>query len=1274
MFDEQYKILNASNFLTSTHCRARRSGRSTASTREDVISMSWLSNSKSMRSVSGIIVSLTAVAIFTCLISGLTSFAQTDEIEEETVAPEDAVSEDTEDSTEDASETSEDLEEWEARLDELEIVVQGEGEDHPLMSTEFDRSLDDALKAKESGLPEAGDSPEEQIARFEWAVTTSDWELVSSILEDLSDESRLPVYNHLLAALLGGFETPSSTLSMDEIIRLAEAAPLDADGNSLAMLSGLIRKSVDSGPFLGKFLARLEEGPCGPLGGDDPEHRLATANLLFSLDKKDAAMSYLQDVESAKEEDNYTVLQQHIERLVERAESENDSSLLSEAWELSNWILNQHEAGSSAQAAAMRKTLELIGTLTEQERSDWLAMRLRENEELAATIFDAIGAAGAGDVDNLKRLSALVDVILEAGDDDIEPWRRTLNILAAEWIKHAKAVLAAELEASKQSQDVVQVRVTDPATGRTQYEPVGQAPILLPLDAFTTAPSGQWQGVLEDDVKTLVSLTLADLYLHAEQRDKMLAILEELAPTCPEEVVSLANEFLVFWADREEQEAAKRQKQQEDASRMSGIYVVYTGFMGPSTLTRGIPLTRARLRQRINDLADLVSRLAVATPEPLDPTAIVNAFVCCYSPTEIYAPSDLEIVLKDFKGDLSELYMSLTTVMRQRLVAQLVVYSEAKQSGEFARTEKEMQADIIEGYGVLISLLESMRDAHSDEWQYDMGLGATLFDQAQFEEFIEAPEEECREKRDSAFTCILRAGDNYAKSVPDLQEQEYTHFVFVQWFNVVLGASDPALIRRGRAYSDDQLQKIRDKILTLEGDAAEKHMAAFGEALVTGMFQLKPEIKMMYLEAGMKVLGDHPSGKPIQKFIDTYMSLLEEVELYSALDGDANVGFNQDFGVFLSLRHTEEAERESGGFSKYLQNVGSAGARSASRLVRQNYRDVFEELIRRDLDEKFEIQSITFHGPNVKSIAIEREGWRETPLAYVLLRTRDPSVDLIPQLQLDMDFADGAAQIVLPVLSQLVPINARIEDVELRPTDNLEITQILDERKLDEEKLILEITAMSGGIIPDAEQLFDFSGTGLEVLQIDDGGLLVNELDSSGEKTLAKCERTWTIEFDTSSITKDEKNPAFQFPTTTIEECSVEWKRYVDADIEKVDQSITLAMEQPTISSVWYWGLSFLTLAVLAAAFLIIKMSGKTVEEELGGLHPPHNMTPFNVLTYLRRIQADGGDKILEKDRQPLCEEITDLEKRFFSMDSAGEDDIDMQGIIDKWSKTAARI
>ena len=41
------------------------------------------------------------------------------------------------------------------------------------------------------------------------------------------------------------------------------------------------------------------------------------------------------------------------------------------------------------------------------------------------------------------------------------------------------------------------------------------------------------------------------------------------------------------------------------------------------------------------------------------------------------------------------------------------------------------------------------------------------------------------------------------------------------------------------------------------------------------------------------------------------------------VDGPTRVGYSQPFGAFVCLEHTRQLARESGGFSKYLQNLAS---------------------------------------------------------------------------------------------------------------------------------------------------------------------------------------------------------------------------------------------------------------------------------------------------------------------------------------------------------------
>jgi hypothetical protein len=124
---------------------------------------------------------------------------------------------------------------------------------------------------------------------------------------------------------------------------------------------------------------------------------------------------------------------------------------------------------------------------------------------------------------------------------------------------------------------------------------------------------------------------------------------------------------------------------------------------------------------------------------------------------------------------------------------------------------------------------------------------------------------------------------------------------------------------------------------------------------------------------------------------------MDEVQLRLEVDGPTRVGFSQPFGVFVSLEHTRQLARESGGFSKYLQNLNAQTRAYYMPTAGQkaiNYRDDFSKNIHAALDETFEIASITFHDANVKGVELPREGWQQTPLAYVVLRAKDEVIEV----------------------------------------------------------------------------------------------------------------------------------------------------------------------------------------------------------------------------------------------------------------------------------------
>src|SRR6185436_4247493 len=118
---------------------------------------------------------------------------------------------------------------------------------------------------------------------------------------------------------------------------------------------------------------------------------------------------------------------------------------------------------------------------------------------------------------------------------------------------------------------------------------------------------------------------------------------------------------------------------------------------------------------------------------------------------------------------------------------------------------------------------------------------------------------------------------------------------------------------------------------------------------------------------------------------------------------------------------------------------------SANKPV--NPSEEFSKNIHAALDETFEVASVTFHDASVKTLDLPREGWQETPLAYLVLRSKDAAVDRIPSIQIDMDFSDAAGQVVLPIRSQVQPIDSKDAEVAQRPCEDLSVIFTMDERE-----------------------------------------------------------------------------------------------------------------------------------------------------------------------------------------------------------------------------------
>lgn len=568
--------------------------------------------------------------------------------------------------------------------------------------------------------------------------------------------------------------------------------------------------------------------------------------------------------------------------------------------------------------------------------------------------------------------------------------------------------------------------------------------------------------------------------------------------------------------------------------------------------------------------------------------------------------------------------------------------------------------------------------AKGGDWKITTLLASAQFDWAEFDYGNHIELAKYTERRDGAFELFRKASDQYQQALPQLKPVDQSALVYQQWFNAALGASDLAALTRQGTPSPTQIQQIRAALLAIPEDARDKHLAMFGKWLSDSTGQLKPEMKQRFLSHGVQVVADHPSAAEARKLVQYYADLLTEVELHADLEGDAIVGHARPFGLHLSVRHTQTVGRESGGFGKYLTNQQSGRqifyGSSMSGQGAVNYRDDFEKRIREALSDRFDIVSITWHDQKVEPMTFGKSGWRQTPLAFVLLKAKDASVDKIPAVQLDIDMFDKQGTVIMPISSQVVLIDARPDSAPARPVAGTEITQILDQREAAKGKLTLDIKATAHGLLPELADVLDVNIPGFAVEKIADQGLSINRMDTEGERPTPISERSWLVSL-TAAQSGASKQAAriFRFPQPRKPDFKVSYKQYSDADVTDVDPSVALAGLPLDRSRPWLAIVIGLGVCALVVAMSVItyRRRSRAAPREAPLYHVPHTLTPFTVIELLQQIASDARVGLSTEHRQRLLKEVLHLEERFFSPTSNGEAPPDLSAIARHWVSQA---
>jgi hypothetical protein len=1059
-------------------------------------------------------------------------------------------------------------------------------------------------------------------------LVTRDWEGIRKYLSQLPDK----LAPHVFASLLELLASSGGYLWPDDVLQLAAVAPGDLSDRQLLALGQLLAQAVAR---IGKprvMLSQLQRGTAR-LGGDDPAKRRAAARLLLYAGLVEEAGVYVPPLDEARRSKDVGLLNLVALYHENLGRKRSAAEILRQAWECTRAVLDDSTASDSQRIEALQRAARLLGRLPKESYTAWLRETLTRRGDLAGQFTTEVAQLGESTFRGLEaepRLAALqvhqivVRELVSLPGDRRRAERTAVELLAVHWLRDAIFTLER----------------------RAGFTFPDHLPALAAEDLLGAGPDEAWLAALSADLGRAVRRALAELAVRVVDRPRFLAVLPKIQEDDPALARKLASDFLGQWLGR------FREEPRREVDDWHGLITSHRS----RSERRGIPLIRARQVRLLDELVQLLGEIQAAQVTDVNPQAKVRAFEACHSPAEVYHEEDLRRVFGEPTRLPTAALVAVMINMRKKLAEQWRQPELQEQSGT-QRTDPELVAEIVRGYGLAAGWLRDAAANRADPAEVQALLATVYFDQAEFLYGQQVDLATYTGLREQAFATYRAAAASYAAQLPRLPPERQTAEVYLQWFRSALGSSDLTYLTRQDKPERTQVEQIGAAMRSLGSSAAEAHLKLFGEATLASAGQAPPHLKPHYLREALQVLGAHPAGRPARELVQFYDELLKEVELQVSLDGSAEVGHDRRFGVHVMVRCSKALARESDGFAHLLASPSNGPSPHKQALERE---------IRDKLGKSFAIETIRFHDPTVTPSGFGRAGWQQMPLAYLVLRANDPSVDRLPPLQLDLEFADGEGEVLLPITSQVVLISAGGHAAP-RPCRDIEVKQLLDDRRLHEGKLRLEITATGRGLLPDLSDLLDLDAlmAGAAARAIQDHGLDVNSLETRGPAITAMCTRSWSLELEVGS---QPRPTTFAFPEPKAAS-RIAYQRYSDADVETVGQVVNL--NGPLLAGrrwlAWAAGALMLGAAAAATAFLGLRRRAGRRPTDAPAYRRPQELTPFSLLVLLNRMQSDARLRFSAAERRALSDTITELDRRYFAgVDGDGATQ-DLSTMLEPW-------
>lgn len=1105
--------------------------------------------------------------------------------------------------------------------------------------------------------------------RFLLRFVTGDWGKIREEVAQMPPELARKIYDKLLADLT---EKQKPNIRLEDVLGLADAVPGEFTSDNLRKLGQLLGVAV---PVSESFwlVDRLQKGT-DKLGGSDPAKRLLAARVLIAGGFKDLARTYLPPMEQLEqiadeglrnELTSFVATQQDRETAqrgqVQRIWDENIRAVLepttakAKAWEKTK----STQAIAKVITQVPQSTLAPVVAELVKDNPDGAVRLISSLERRVESERNSDVATRTENVVAQFNVANLLCDLVKAGE---QPWAQMLEMMADHWVGEAENTF-------------------------TQKSVSNAQKFIPPEDLLAAAPSGKWAAALTPSARDRVDVALSRLILTGANFDQAADRIVEIGKRSPGTGAALAEDFLSVWAKTHNPQIPEPLRKKfglpEDAR---------------------IPVTPIMMEKNIESLARMMALFREAGLAPKDYAKVVAAFDLAYSSAETYRTSHIEKVF----GPMDKMDEPLFFLILSRMNANLGERwrkMDVQVAGLTRRDETQTLELVRAGYATALQLIDGWLTGHPDSSRALTLAGTLLMDWGDFEYFQELVSSDSKkrmtgykEKNLQAHDYFNRAALAYAKEVPKLSPGDYSVDVYLGWFNGLLGIGSNGQVNLSKAMNRAALNRIREHLTALPEKAAKAHISQFARIVNARLADekdpLHEDLKYRYLASALVITKDDPFTLGAEKRVAYFDELLSEVRLQTRVDGPSTVGRDQDFGIIVSIVHTEAMGRAAK-FGQYLTNDLNAGftkQKKGSPLAKkmraaQGPRDELELNIAEALAPFFDIKSITFATPDVKPRPTSKPGWEETVLAYLHVRAKDASVDKIPPVQLELKFVDLSGPVTIPAESAETVIKVSTDAAAPRPASQIEITQTLDTRQLPiNGALSLEVKATATGFVPDLDDLLEATmkkgGIGIKNINPHEG-LQVTELNTWGDQVAPRSERLWTISLDGDAVRVANAPMEFRFPLPKAKDATVIYQTYTDMNLTTLPKPVVevgrpLAPGETAARrghSPYVWGAATLA-GLLVAGGLVAFLNRRKDDSERplrarDVFHMPGDVDGFAVVALLRRLRSSPLVQLQEPQQAELQSDLQRVEQACFGAGGGAMSEADLRGVAEKWLRVA---